>query len=105
MATRSMILYVNEDKTVDASYIHHDGYPDGPHGVGFQLKTNFTTPLVARSVAGRGDRSSLEDASIYEDGYIRRGADYKATLEAAREMCCEYCYIYNNNKWRMRRCY
>ena len=101
MATRSMIVYINDDDTVDASYIHNDGYPEGPHGVGFKLKTQFTTPLVARSVAGRGDRSELESPYIYDDGYMRRGVSYEDIVQEAEDMWCEYLYFYKEGHWFM----
>lgn len=41
-------------------YCHNDGYPQGPHGVGFKLNTFYTDPVKVKELMALGDISQLK---------------------------------------------
>lgn len=56
MGTHAMIGIVNQDGSVDASYVHYDGYLEG---VGRTLVENYNTLYDAEVVAKGGYMSAL----------------------------------------------
>lgn len=61
MSTRSRIARENSDGSFTSIYAHNDGYPEGPHGVGFNLATHYTDPAKVDALLALGDISSLHE--------------------------------------------
>jgi len=56
MSTRSLIGRERADRTVEFSYCHYDGYPEG---VGLTLSTHWTDPSKVEALIALGDLSAL----------------------------------------------
>jgi hypothetical protein len=105
MGTHAMIGFYNqEDGSVEASYVHYDGYVEG---VGCTLVNAYNTFAKAKAVASVGYLSSLEedlDSSIaasvhkneptvpYEsvDQFMKNGYDYCGA---------HYLYLFDGEVW------
>lgn len=59
MGTRCRIGVVNPDGTITSIYVHNDGYPEGPHGVGYKLREHYTDPVKVAALIALGALSSL----------------------------------------------
>ena len=103
MATRAVIMYVDDNNNVTATYNHYDGYPDN---LGKGLEKWYATPERAKSIAEEGYISYL-DPETGELEQNNQESPVKAKLpedidEAAWEMQdlvnsfgVDYAYIYS----------
>ena len=105
MGTSAMIaIWDNETGTVEASYVHYDGYVEG---VGNELIHFYNTNESAAAVATVGYLSSLDrdletsvENSVHKDQptvpyesveqYMKNGYDYAGT---------EYLYLWDGTAW------
>jgi hypothetical protein len=105
MGTHAMIaIWDNETGTVEASYVHYDGYVEG---VGNELIHFYDTNESAAAVATVGYLSSLDrdletsvENSVHKDQptvpyesveqYMKNGYDYAGT---------EYLYLWDGTAW------
>ena len=106
MATRAVIMYVDDNNNVTATYNHYDGYPDS---LGKGLEKWYGTPERAKSIAEEGYISYL-DPETGELEQNNQDAPVKTKLpqdldEAAWEMQdlvnsfgVAYAYIFSPNQ-------
>ena len=104
MGTHAMIgIYNKEDGSVDASYVHYDGYVDG---VGKTLVNFYNSQYDAEMVAKGGYLSSLENdylasrqLSVHQDAavtyesveqFMENGYDYAGA---------DYLYLFDGEIW------
>lgn len=99
MATRSVVGYKNSDGTVNASYVHFDGYLDG---VGVALQLNHNNDAKAKKLGyAKGIRSIELDkpVSYYNDmsnqTYESEDAFHDAVV---KEPSYEYGYLYDDSR-------
>ena len=106
MATRAVIMYVDDNNNVTATYNHYDGYPSS---LGEGLKKWYGTPEKAKSIAEEGYISYLDP----ETGELEQNNQRSPVREklpediddAAFEMQdlvnsfgADYVYIYSPNQ-------
>lgn len=126
MSTRSAIVLRLPKGTYAAIYCHNDGYPDGPHGVGYTLLNHYKGAEIVKQLIELGDLSSLGqklepnpkkphgfgrgESAEPQDGvtvaYMRdrgekdceaaTGTDLKALLAKIDH---EYAYVFENGSW------
>lgn len=124
MATRPTITARLSDGTYRSVYCHYDGYPEGPHGVGWKLQHYYNSQELAEKVTSLGPLSVLEPSCDAPHGhtyetpvkghtvaYCRdRGDPWKfcepglgATYEAAVAQVGvrEYNYLWNGSTWQL----
>jgi hypothetical protein len=107
MGTRSLISIKNEDGTHDGVYCHFDGYPDGEQSVGLTLRTNYTSEEKIKALISFGDMSCLHPIVEQCEFYTKRGEtlhNYKKLpldllRESAKDVGCEYLYMFENGVW------
>ena len=105
MGTHAMIGYYNkEDGSVEASYVHYDGYVEG---VGVTLIHFYTTETSAKAVTSVGYLSSLDrdfETSVEEavhknkspvpyesvEQFMKNGYDYAGA---------DYLYLWDGTDW------
>ena len=96
MATRSYIGIENEDGTVDYTYCHFDGYPEG---VGRDVF--FNTRDETREIVRQGPMSSV--GYPYREGESServKNRDAFFAIENLRRMNAEYAYLHCvNGEW------
>lgn len=124
MGTRCRIGVVNPDGTITSIYVHNDGYPEGPHGVGYKLREHYGTKEKIAALIALGDLSELgaetgakhdfegRAFSLWCTAYHRDRDDpveecsaYTAAnldeFKAAALNCgAEYAYLFEANEWR-----
>ncbi len=66
MSTRARIGVIRQQGTTESVYVHSDGYPDAPCGVGATLLQHWTNPEDVDALLALGDLSILGD-EIGED--------------------------------------
>ena len=99
MATRSVVGYKNSDGTVNASYVHFDGYLDG---VGVALQLNHNNDAKAKKLGyAKGIRSIELDqpVSYYND---MENETYESEDqfhdEVVKDTSIEYGYLYDPSR-------
>ena len=98
MGTHAMIgIWNSEDGSVEATYVHYDGYADG---IGNTLIHFFNTQESATAVASVGYlyslsadlETSIEESVPYEsvEQFMKNGYDYAGA---------EYLYLWDGEAW------
>jgi len=105
MGTHAMIgFYNHEDGSVEASYVHYDGYVEG---VGRTLVNLYNTPELAKAVASVGYLSSLQDdldTSIADSVHVNEPTVPYESVEDFMKNGYDYCgahylYLFDGFGW------
>lgn len=112
MATRSFIALKHSDNTFSGVYCHWDGYPE--HN-GKVLRDEYADRTKIVDLIDGGGISSLKTDSDWDRNPMPAGVLYYADRgeqhdpqhfesvvdleDTARDMGCEYLYVYDENKW------
>ena len=98
MSTRSYVGRINKDDSIEAVYIHHDGYFSY---MGNTLLENFNSLESVNFIISRGNASSITDEVGYE------GKNEKAILfenmgsfvdSFKKDFFIEYLYLFDTKK-------
>ena len=124
MATRSTITARLSDGTYRSVYCHYDGYPEGPHGVGWKLQHHYNSQELAERVTSLGPLSFLEPSCDAPHGhtyetpveghtvaYCRdRGDSFESSLHSTGSTYenvlntigyQEYNYLWDGARWQL----
>ena len=107
MSTRSIIARLHTDGSVEASYCHFDGYPEG---VGKTLKEHYSLNASVADLLELGDLSSLGDNLQETVAYARdRGEEKSDNLRydnlsellsnVRKDTGAEYAYVWDGTIW------
>jgi hypothetical protein len=105
MGTHAMIgFYNHEDGSVEASYVHYDGYVEG---VGQTLVGFYNTPESAKAVASVGYLSSLEDdldtsiaGSVHKNELAVPYESVEDFMKNGYDYCgAHYLYLFDGEVW------
>ena len=107
MSTNALIGKKNDDGTVDAIYLHYDGYPEQ---AGATLKAHYSSDADAGALVALGDCSTLGETVQCSQFYARdlaepphkmraqHLADGSAFLAAAFEY--QHAYLWDGADWK-----
>ena len=107
MATRSAIYNPSTGRML---YIHFDGYPHLPKGVGMTLSRSWETPEAVEALFAHFEgldtdisslRDTLEDSVLLGLGERMYPLTYtpEEAYAQARKGCCEYLYTWTETTW------
>lgn len=112
MATRSFIALKHSDNTYSGVYCHSDGYPE--HN-GKILRDEYTDRKKIIELIDGGEISSLKTDHGWNREPMTAGVLYYTDRgdahevhhfehvtdleDTARDMFCEYLYVYDDDKW------
>ena len=112
MATRSFIALKHSDDTFSGVYCHWDGYPENNGKI---LRDEYVDRTKIVELIDGGQISSLKTEHDWNCNpmpagvlyYTDRGDEHEVhhfqsavdVEDAARDMGCEYLYVYDESKW------
>lgn len=73
-------------------YCHHDGYPDGPHGVGYVLLNFYNSQEKAEELVSYGSASEIKK-------YIRPNNNTKHTFDKPQRNVCVFYHRDRGEDW------
>lgn len=124
MATRSTITARLSDGTYRTVYCHYDGYPEGPHGVGWKLQQHYNSQELAEKVTSLGSLSYIDSSCDVPPGHsfgtpveghtvayhrdrgepwdrCRPGLGTTYGAAVAQTGVQEYNYLWNGSAWQL----
>lgn len=103
MGTHAMIGVVNENGSVEASYVHYDGYLEG---AGRTLVECYDTQELANMVAKGGYISSLSESyaksrlnSVHSNPPVMYSSVQEFMNEGYNYAGAEYLYLFDGEAW------
>jgi len=109
MGTRCIVAVRNPDNTYASIYVHNDGYPEAPHGVGAVLQKHYGDAAKVAALMVRGDMGSLAATPAECRAYRDRGetdvdATYSPDLDHLKDLTldctAEWLYVFTGHGWQ-----